>query len=391
MEMTIVKDAVPDHAPVVTKAEELPDEDRATGGPEEGTALCVSGGGYRAMLFHLGTLWALNELGWLPRLDRISSVSGGSITAAVLGLHWGELTFNGGKASNFEAVVVREVRKMAGVTVDVESVLKGIFLPGTISDRVVAAYDKQLYKGKTLQDLPDRPRFVINATNVQSTALFRFSKPYIWDYRVGRIDNPRVRLAEAVAASSAFPPILSPMKLDLRKQTFAPGSGQDLQKAPYTERAFLTDGGVYDNMGLEPAWKRYRRVLVSDAGGKTEADPDPATNAVTHSLRVNSLIDNQVRSLRKRHVIGSFEDGTRQGAFWSIRTDIRNYKLADALPCPLDRTLALAAVSTRLAALSSETQQRLINLGWAMTDAAMRRHVDPALPPLGRFPYPGGI
>ena len=48
-------------------------------GPGQGIALCLSGGGYRAMLFHLGTLWRLNELGYLPKLDRVSSVSGGSI------------------------------------------------------------------------------------------------------------------------------------------------------------------------------------------------------------------------------------------------------------------------------------------------------------------------
>ena len=55
-----------------------------TGKPERvepGVALCLSGGGYRAMLFHLGAIWRLNELGRLPTLDRVSSVSGGSITA----------------------------------------------------------------------------------------------------------------------------------------------------------------------------------------------------------------------------------------------------------------------------------------------------------------------
>ena len=48
--------------------------------PESGVALCLSGGGYRAMLFHLGVIWRLREAGWLERLDRVSSVSGGSIT-----------------------------------------------------------------------------------------------------------------------------------------------------------------------------------------------------------------------------------------------------------------------------------------------------------------------
>ena len=57
-----------------------PDQDS----PEDGIALCLSGGGYRAMLFHLGTLWYLNDAGYLGKLARVSSVSGGSITAALL-------------------------------------------------------------------------------------------------------------------------------------------------------------------------------------------------------------------------------------------------------------------------------------------------------------------
>src|SRR4030095_10893384 len=60
-----------------------------TGAPEKGIGLCFSGGGYRAMLFHLGALWRLNEWGYLPKLTRISSVSGGSITAGGVRLQCG--------------------------------------------------------------------------------------------------------------------------------------------------------------------------------------------------------------------------------------------------------------------------------------------------------------
>src|SRR6266849_9529554 len=62
--------------------------------PIPGMGLCLSGGGYRAMLFHLGTLWRLNELGILRKVARVSSVSGGSLTAARLGLMWKKLTFD---------------------------------------------------------------------------------------------------------------------------------------------------------------------------------------------------------------------------------------------------------------------------------------------------------
>src|SRR5664279_3585758 len=62
--------------------------------PTDGIALCMSGGGYRAMLFHLGSLWRLNELNYLPKLNRVSSVSGGSITNGILALNWSKLGFD---------------------------------------------------------------------------------------------------------------------------------------------------------------------------------------------------------------------------------------------------------------------------------------------------------
>src|SRR3989442_13581900 len=57
-------------------------------GPEDGIALCLSGGGYRARLFHRGALWRINGLGVLPHLARISSVAAGPIAARLLGLRW---------------------------------------------------------------------------------------------------------------------------------------------------------------------------------------------------------------------------------------------------------------------------------------------------------------
>ena len=55
---------------------------------EPGVGVALSGGGFRATLFHLGALWRLNELGWLPRFSEVTSVSGGSIAAAYLALNW---------------------------------------------------------------------------------------------------------------------------------------------------------------------------------------------------------------------------------------------------------------------------------------------------------------
>jgi NTE family protein len=362
--------------------------------PQEGIALCLSGGGYRAMLFHLGALWRLNELGFLAKLARISSVSGGSITAGLLGFKWNRLAFDGnGIAAAFDAEVVQPVRALASKTIDEGAILGGILLPGTISDKVVDAYRKHLFGDATLQQLPaDPPRFVINATSVQTGALFRFSRPFIADYRVGTIPNPDVELAVAVAASSAFPPVLSPLKLELDPAAWAPASGQpseDLHEEPYLSEAVLSDGGVYDNLGLETAWKKYKTVLVSNGGGKMQPQPDPPSDWARHGLRINDIIDNQVRSLRVRQVIGAFERGERAGAYWGIRTAISDYAVPDALPSPEEKTLALAATPTRLKRLDGTLQERLINWGYAVCDAAMRRHVLPHAAAPSAFPYAG--
>ena len=351
-------------------------------------ALCLSGGGYRAMVFHIGVIWRLYETGLLKDIKRISSVSGGSITAGQLALAWRELSFDPDRIkSDFIPKFVEPLRAFAGVTIDAESVILGTLLPGSVGDRIAKAYDEHLFHGKTLQDMPDEPRFVINATNVQSGALWRFMKRYMRDYRVGKVDKPKVPLAQAVAASSAFPPVLSPFELRLRDADFVPGTGLDLQRPPFTTRVVLSDGGVYDNLGLETAWKRHQTVLVSDAGGKIEAEEEPETDWARHSYRVLNLIDNQVRSLRRRQVIDSFKSKARKGAYWGIRTDIRDYGLPDALNCPLDRTTQLAELPTRLKRLDATTQERLINWGYAVCDAALRKHVDPNLGRPPGFPY----
>jgi len=346
--------------------------------PEDGIALCLSGGGYRAMLFHTGAIIRLNEMAILPKLSRVSSVSGGSITAGVLGLNWNRLDFDDeGRASNLSRMLVEPIKRMADKTIDRGSILNGVFLPGSVSERIVGHFQDVLFGERTLQDLPSDsqgPRFVINATSVQSGALVRMSKPYLADYRVGLIRKPKILLAEAVAASSAFPPFLSPAEIDVDPSDFEPDESCDLQREPFTESLVLSDGGVYDNLGLETAWKRYKTILVSDGGGKMQPDAEPAGDWAQHSKRVLDIIDNQVRSLRKRHLIESFLTGVREGAYWGIRTDISDYKLDDALTAPHEDTLRLADTPTRLKRLPEKRQQQLMNWGYAVSDAALRKH-----------------
>ena len=361
---------------------------------QEGMALCLSGGGYRAMLFHAGVLWRLNQIGLLPKLNRISSVSGGSITAGVLALKWQNgLRFENGVATNFVEEVVDPIMSLAGYTIDVPSVLRGTLWFGSVGDKIIKAYRKHLFGNATLQDIVDEvpgvsPRFVFNATNIQSGVLWRFMKPYMRDYRVGEVVKPKVGLAEVVAASAAFPPVLSPVELKLNPKDFTPNSGTDLQGDDFRKRVILSDGGVYDNLGLETAWKRYKTIFVSDAGGGYKSQAKPSRDWVRHAVRVLFTIDNQVRSLRKRQIVGAYLDKIRSGVYWSISEDLDLFATQNPLKCPFNNTRKLAELGTRLKRVDRTTQQKLINWGYAASAWRYGQYFDNSLPHANAFPFP---
>lgn len=238
-----------------------------------------------------------------------------------------------------------------------------------------------------MQALPEQPRFIINATNLETGSLFRFSRREIRDWRLGRIVAPKVSLADAVTASSAFPPILSPFILDVSPDDFERTSPSELTDDDFRTEISLSDGGVYDNLGLQQVWSQCRTVLVSDAGGHIAEDASPPGDWARQSLRVMEVIDQQVRNLRMIQVVGSFKRQERDGAFWSIRSDISDFQMSDALHCPEAQTRVLAATPTRLRRIPEILQERLINWGYAVTDAGIRRYWA-KVPAPERFPYP---
>ncbi|MBI3679104.1 MAG: hypothetical protein HY235_01660 [Acidobacteria bacterium] len=105
----------------------------------------------------------------------------------------------------------------------------------------------------------------------------------------------------------------------LRSSDFTANSG-DLQREPFTTRVVLSDGGVYDNLGLETIYKRYETLLVSNAGAKMKPDSEPGEDWIFHSKRVADIVDNQVRSLRIRQLVASYrapagDENHRKGAY----------------------------------------------------------------------------
>lgn len=345
---------------------------------EPGIGLALSGGGFRAVLFHCGALIRLNEFAVLSKLARISSVSGGSIVNGVLATRWTRLVADSaGRFTNLQEVVIDPLRRLCSKTMDTWVVLGGAINPlRSAGEQSIRTYRKELGLEMRLKDLSNAPRFIWNATNYATGVSFRFSKPYSGDYRIGLIRGDAFDVATAVGCSSAFPPVLAPVILEMQPDSFEKTPGADLyDHEDFRRRLILADGGVYDNLGLETVWDRYATVLVSDGGKPFDVEPDAGTELALGQLRrVMDIGLNQALAVRKRWLINDMKLGADKGAYWGIGTPIRKYDLPDALDVPEAQTNEMAALRTRLNKFSGQEQKDLINWGYAVSDAAMRKH-----------------
>lgn len=116
---------------------------------EDGIGLCLSGGGFRAMLFHLGAFVRLNELGLLPRIDRIASVSGGLIAAGALAVAWKRLNFDeAGVATNLDQLVSAPLIALAQRRVDIPAIAVGLLPFLSAANLAARVYDKMNPRGR---------------------------------------------------------------------------------------------------------------------------------------------------------------------------------------------------------------------------------------------------
>lgn len=297
-----------------------------------GRALCLSGGGYRAAIFHLGALLRLHQLGKLRQFDLISSVSGGSIASA-----WLAACFLHQRVSTtetfaewcdrieFQSAVVEPFRNIVGKDIRTLPVLLTLpwnwLWPSSRVNLLRRAYER-MFGGLKLQDLPESPRFVFCATNLTFGVNWEFSRRRTGDFQSGYVrDHGRFSLALAVAASSCFPPLFGPVRFPARAEDFIRGGYRGFDGDHLRDRVELSDGGVYDNMGMEPAIKSCREILVSDAGAPFAFVA--GQHYFRRLLRYAGVIGNQAVALRKRLFFGGRAAGEFEGSYWNL-TDRRD-------------------------------------------------------------------
>ncbi|HEX9929495.1 MAG TPA: patatin-like phospholipase family protein [Pyrinomonadaceae bacterium] len=283
-------------------------------------ALCLSGGGYRAALFHLGGLRRLHELGILQQIDTISSVSGGSIISAFLAKIMVENNIQRGlRFENWETQVAVPFRRF--VLNDIRTIpvfahlLWNWAMPSFRASHLARYYKNRLSNLK-LNELPEKPEFIFCATDLTFGVNWEFRRHRVGDYQVGycRPDD-KWTLASAVAASSCFPPIFGPVRLKLKTSDFRYGRYRKPDREVLLSKLSLTDGGVYDNLGLEPV-RKHNIIFVSD-GGAPFGYVYPG-NVLSRTVRYTMTMLNQVQALRKRMLHTEIKRKYLQGAYWSL-------------------------------------------------------------------------
>jgi len=339
--------------------------------------LSLSGGGFRATLFHLGAVRRLNEFGILPRLTTVSSVSGGSILNGFLASRLPASLANG--IADFENSASKPMRQFCSLDIRRWLALEG-FIPGTHDSLGLARqYNQHLTEGKLLKDIPAAPVHVLCSTDLAYGVNFTFKKQQCGDYQAGFQDTPADWLAStAVAASSCCPPVFRPLNLNLDPSKLIGGK---IPPSPQRDKCIrettLSDGGVYDNLGLEPIWKDHEIVLSSDGGALFPLNGD--TGFASEIGRYISIPENQALAVRKRWLISNFQAGQLKGTYWGIGSTAFDYGLQQGYSNDLARNF-IAAIRTDLDSFSDAEAGVLENHGYWLADAAIRTHVPALLP-----------
>ena len=353
--------------------------------------LALSGGGFRATIYHLGLIRFLRDANILPQVTHITSVSGGSVTAAHLVLNWGRYT---GSVSEFETAAAE---LLSFVRLDVRNRIVRRFPLGftvrwwrgllglsnrklTRTGLLEAHYEEHLYGDTSLFELPKSPQLHILATNLSEGCLCSFNRDGLLMMRRRRpgtsirVDQTRANLATvamAVTASSAFPAFFPPLDL----------SEDDVGASGEFGRQAFTDGGIFDNLGVRMF--RYLDeflaadnfaldgVLISDVGKRiaTQSQEQRSGGLIRTGIRSSDILMDRVWQLET----ATFKD-TPGFVFARITDVVEPEEDPTALHPEIQRQLP--TIRTDMDRFSSLEISSLVRHGYCVGRKVCRSHPD---------------
>ena len=366
--------------------------------------LALSGGGFRASLFHLGVIRRLEELGVMKNVAAISSVSGGSIIAAYYLIEMERRLRERRAEVESGTLTIDQVRQQlcAEITSDFCSALDHnlrtralVFAPfyhplhwykslspgQSRSDLIQLEYDRWFYHDVTLSQLPvatpenERannpllagPRLILNTTSLMTGERVGFSRvPISGIDELKTVNKNVLPLARVVGASSCVPGLFPPVSI----------SGD-----------LLVDGGVSDNQGIEGLKEEGCDVmLVSDASGQMEQVHAQSARTVPVVGRVTSILQFQVRN-KLLEILQQWatEKEERRFAFIHLFLDLKG---RDVPRLPSEFIPGTARIRTDLDQFSLFEREVLMYHGYTLIDAQLRKYCPNILEDPDHVPKP---
>lgn len=353
--------------------------------------LALSGGGFRASIFHLGVIRRLEELGIMKRVSVVSSVSGGSIVAAYyiiemerrlrerrMEIEASPETLDAIRVEMFEDIATdffkaldHNLRTRALIFAPFYHPI--IFIksltPGhSRSDLIQAEYDLRLFHETTLDQLPTvlggdtgedlpvtaGPKLVLNTTSLMTGERVSYSRVPISGLNETKSVNKNVlSLSMIVGASACVPGLFPPVSV----------SG-DLQ----------VDGGVSDNQGIEGLLENDCEILlISDASGQMEQVHKQSEKIMAVIGRTMSILQFQVRNkLVDLLQIWRKEGPRRRFAF--IHTYLSLKDRPGTPRVPSEFIPAIARIRTDLDQFSFVEREALMYHGYTLIDSQIGKH-----------------
>lgn len=309
--------------------------------------IALSGGGIRAAVFHLGVLRYLAEAQLLDKVTYISSVSGGSL---LTGLILKKSGYKWPSNKKFSTEVYAAIRKtLLEKNIQLRYIVRLLMLPwnwlrfafraNVLADTICSAWNIH----ETLETLPSCPIWAVNGTTMETGRRWRYknesgstgsAESDMGDGELGYTTATGFRLAHAMASSAAFPGGISPLRISTRSRTWkkpdyaSPGHPLKEIKPKYCAY-HVADGGIYDNLGLEPLFDisvgSIRNntgcdfLVVSDAGATLKIRSwSPIAQLLGFSNRTIDVIYAQSRNLRVRGLVHYFKTNPHQGVLLRI-------------------------------------------------------------------------
>lgn len=309
-------------------------------GADKAIGLALSGGGVRAAAFHAGVMRYLAEQGLLEEVVHVSSVSGGSL---FVGLVFSVADYRWPDSHAYLSKVFPRVRQtLTTQSLQCSAVVRLMLNP--LNWRFVLSRANVLAQAihglwnvtAPLSALEPSPVWSINCTTGESGRRFRFKNLTMGDYELGYADVGGFTLAKAMAISAAFPGGIGPLTVKSKhlewkkRKQWGTGEPEPFQ-LPFS-RLHLYDGGLYDNLGIEPMFDVGRQnlkkddtlrsdiayLLVSDGGAPL------ARQAIPHPLnpfrfkRIADIALDQSRALRVRAFVNFLQKSPAAGAYVGI-------------------------------------------------------------------------